>query len=50
MELLNAAAVLFGLLVFEVAAWRWGVNSTDGLNSPEWERRRTWWGPREGTG
>ena len=26
------------------AALRWGVKSTDGINSPEWERRQRWYG------
>ena len=32
------------LLLLAVAAERWGVDSTDGLDSLEWERRRTWRG------
>jgi hypothetical protein len=36
--------LLIGLVIFEVAAWRWGVDSTDGVDSPEWERRRDWRG------
>jgi hypothetical protein len=47
-ELFNLALAVIGLFVFEVAAWRWGVDSTDGPDSPEWERRRFWPGPREG--
>jgi hypothetical protein len=47
-ELFNLALALIGLLVFEVAAWRWGVDSTDGPDSPEWARRRFWSGPRGG--
>ena len=27
------------LVAFDLAALRWGVDSTDGINSPEWERR-----------
>jgi hypothetical protein len=30
------------LLALAVAAPLWGVDSTDGVDSPEWERRRTW--------
>ena len=30
------------LLALGLAALRWGVDSTDGPDSPEWERRRTW--------
>jgi hypothetical protein len=34
---------LLGLLVLVgLAALRWGVDSTDGADSPEWERRRNW--------
>jgi hypothetical protein len=35
---------LVGLLALDLAAWRWGVDSTDGPDSPEWERRRDWRG------
>jgi hypothetical protein len=34
--------VLIALALFEVAAWRWGVDSTDGIESREWLRRRDW--------
>jgi hypothetical protein len=36
--------LLIGLVIFELAAWRWGVDSTDGVDSREWERRRDWRG------
>jgi hypothetical protein len=37
--------ILFLVLsVLAIAALRWGVDSTDDLNSPEWERRRQWRG------
>jgi len=29
-------------IVLDIAALRWGVNSTDNIDSPEWERRRNW--------
>ena len=29
------------LLILDVTAWYWGVDSTDGPASPEWERRRS---------
>jgi hypothetical protein len=32
--------LLIALIVLDIAALRWGVDSTDGINSPEWERRR----------
>ena len=34
--------LLVGLLVLDVAAWRWGFDSRDGWKSAEWERRRSW--------
>jgi hypothetical protein len=34
--------ILIGLLLFDLAAWRWGIDSTDDINSPEWERRKRW--------
>ena len=37
-------ALIVALVVFEFAAWRWGVDSTDGPDSAEWVRRRTWRG------
>jgi hypothetical protein len=33
---------IIGLVVLAVAAYRWGADSTDGVDSPEWERRRAW--------
>lgn len=38
--------LLIGLVVFDLVALRWGHDSRDGINSPEWERRRgmTIWG------
>ncbi len=29
-------------VVLAVAAYRWGANSSDGVNSCEWERRQRW--------
>ena len=34
------------LVVLDLAALRWGVDSTDGMNSPERERRQWWYGIR----
>lgn len=34
--------LVVSLVVFDVAALRWGANSADGVYSPEWERRRRW--------
>jgi hypothetical protein len=36
------------LLARALAAPRWGVDSTDGIDSPEWQRRRDW--PSSGGG
>ncbi|HEX6108183.1 MAG TPA: hypothetical protein VFZ02_02135 [Ktedonobacteraceae bacterium] len=30
------------LLSLSVAACRWGANSVDGIDSPEWQRRQDW--------
>jgi len=32
-------SLLLILLVFDIAALNWGVDSTDPINSPEWEKR-----------
>ena len=32
------------LVVLAIASIRWGVDSTDGINSPEWVRRQNWKG------
>ncbi len=34
--------LLIVLLVLNGAAWRWGFDSRDDWNNPEWERRRSW--------
>jgi len=36
--------LLIGLIVFDIVALRWGADSRDGVDSPEWERRRSWHG------
>jgi hypothetical protein len=35
------------LIALGYAANRWGVNSIDGPDSPEWERRQRWYGFHE---
>jgi hypothetical protein len=42
--------ILIAQIALALSALRWGVNSTDGINSPEWERRQRWYGSigREG--
>ena len=32
--------ILLPLIVLDLAARRWGVNSTEDFNSPEWSRRK----------
>jgi hypothetical protein len=32
------------LVALDIVALRWGVDSTEGVNSLEWERRRWWHG------
>jgi hypothetical protein len=34
--------ILIVLIALAQAALHWGVKSTDGINSPEWERRQCW--------
>jgi len=42
---MGALLIVFTLLLlFELAAWRWGYDSRDGFNSVEWEQRRNWLG------
>jgi hypothetical protein len=36
--------ILIALIVLALAASRWGITTTDGIDSPEWERRRYWYG------
>jgi hypothetical protein len=34
--------LLIALLVLGMVAGRWGAPSSDGINSPEWQRRQDW--------
>ncbi|HWZ19412.1 MAG TPA: hypothetical protein VNW73_11490 [Ktedonobacteraceae bacterium] len=34
--------ILLALVVLDLAARHWGVNSTEDFNSPEWNRRKNW--------
>ncbi len=36
--------LLVAILALDLATVRWGVDSRDGIDSPEWERRRNWRG------
>jgi hypothetical protein len=34
--------ILLAFIVIDLAAWRWGVDSTEDFNSREWNRRKNW--------
>lgn len=34
--------LLIIVIALDIAALRWGVDSTEDVNSPEWERRQQW--------
>lgn len=34
--------VVLAIALFELAAFRWGADSRDGVDSPEWESRWLW--------
>jgi hypothetical protein len=34
--------LLLALIVLDLAAGHWGVNSTEDFNSHEWNRRKNW--------
>jgi len=36
--------VLMLLVILAGVSWRWSFDSTDSIDSVEWERRRTWRG------
>ena len=42
--MLTIITLLALLIVFDLTAMRWGVDSTDGINSLEWIRRQLWYG------
>ena len=42
METLLIVIMLF--IVLDMASLRWGFDSTDRINSPEWKRRQEWGG------
>jgi len=41
---MDVIIILIALTALALAALRWGVDSTDGINSPEWEHRQRWYG------
>jgi len=34
--------LILALIVLGITACRWGANSADGINSPEWQQRQDW--------
>jgi hypothetical protein len=36
--------LILAFVVLAVAAYHWGANSSDGVNSTEWQRRQRWFG------
>jgi hypothetical protein len=47
---MDVIMILIAQIALALAALHWGVNSSDGINSLEWERRQRWYGfhDREG--
>ncbi len=41
---MDIVIILIVLIALSQAALLWGFNGTDGINSPEWERRQSWYG------
>ncbi len=41
---MDIVMILVAQIALALAALCWGVNSTDGVNSAEWERRQRWYG------
>ena len=42
--MLTIITLLALLIVFDITAMHWGVDSTDGINSLEWIHRQLWYG------
>lgn len=40
--LMEIVGLLIVLVAFDMAAWRWSVDSSEGFESGEWERRHHW--------
>ena len=41
---MEIALFILMLIALDIAANRWGINSIDSPDSPEWERRQRWYG------
>jgi len=42
--ILYIGGIVLILIVFDLAALRWGVDSRDNINSSEWNQRQNWRG------
>jgi hypothetical protein len=40
--MITILVLLLAFVLIDVAALRWGTDSTEGVNSREWERREHW--------
>jgi hypothetical protein len=40
---MDVMIILIAQIALALAALRWGFNSTDGINSTEWERKQRWY-------
>ena len=47
---MDVIIILIAQIALALAALRWVVNSTDGINSPDWDRRQRWYGFHEQEG
>ena len=36
--------IVIGLVLIDIAAVRWGADSRESVDSPEWTRRKSWRG------
>jgi hypothetical protein len=43
-KMVTLVFLLMALIVLTLSALRWGASSSDGVHSPEWERRQHWYG------
>jgi len=44
MEAIGFVVAILGFILLDLASLRWGRSSIEGLDSPEWARRRKWRG------
>jgi|GEM_PF-1202681 len=41
--MLETVGIVMGFVALAYAGWRWGHDSVDGIESPEWARRHSWY-------